>query len=151
MQNQQEKGAMNRLGNRGSHRSVIQLIAGWVLVLWGVFSCLLASYKEEDTFTQAFDLYYVRGIATVLYALCCLASGFTTLLRLSLLTRVLLTVAASCVLIIAGANIPIELSIRPDIKQAMLVGWTLDYVAGAAVLFVLGYWLGRMEETNSRQ
>jgi cytochrome c biogenesis protein CcdA len=151
MQNQQEKGSMNRLSNRGSHRHVIQLIAGWVLVLWGVFSCLLASYKEEDTFTQAFDLYYVRGIATVLYAICCLASGFTTFLRLSKLTRVLLIVAASCVLIIAGVNIPIELSIRPDIKQAVLVGWTLDYVAGAAVLFALGYWLGRMEEISSRQ
>ena len=128
--------------------AVCKLITAVLLILWGGLSFLVLPITEEGVFIHPFNLDTIRSIGTFFHAIGCLIAGITCLSRWYRATRILLTGTALSVVVIAGVNIPIWLKIRPDLKQAVFE-WTIQYLIGSLVLFFLGWWLGRQEDSEA--
>lgn len=151
MQRQQEREPDTRQKPPRPRRSVGELLAAWLLILWGA-SCayVIAPYflviirRELGEFSRSVALSTVLGF---LQAFLCFIAGFTTLLCNYRLAKWSLITTGLCWIGLAIANLTIDPV--AGIMEMWILLWSLVYSLVSLLFFFLGRWLGQQEDSDA--
>ncbi len=128
-------------------RSVGELLAAWLLILWGL-SCAWVVFMTYVTDTVKWPLF-----ALFLHGVCCLVGGTLALLRFRRLATGLVWGAAVAIMLIGVLFIFREPTLwtprwRLDLSFGNLRAFVVC-MAFATLFFFLGRWLGSQEDSEA--
>lgn len=140
----EEKPAQRRRGRR----SWGELLAAWLLVLWGISTTILVwplflefIHGESSRYDRLFPFFICMSLSQ---AILCTLGGLATLLRNRVLAKWALVVASLCWSVLACSNALNE----QGISVGILTG-CLAMLCVAALLFFLSWWLGLQEDSEA--
>ena len=141
MQRQQERARPNRPKPR---RTVGELLTAWLVLLWGLglggfyLPFALMRFNKEH--------FLISDVLFLLQAALCIVSGLCAFLRLRLLAKYGLIVAALCFLGLAVVTVWSTKGVS-DVEELL---WIVAFVILATLLFFLGRWLGQQGESEGQ-
>jgi hypothetical protein len=149
MQRQQDTERPN-LSTRRPRRSVGELIVAWLLILWGAGCAWVTGPYALEVIRRGpgeFPRYVALStVLAFLQALVCFVAGLTILPRVRTLAKWLLFAAGLCWIGLVYSNFVLD-PVRMVNPWELL--WPSVFLMAALLLFFLGWWLGRQEDSEA--